>query len=111
MRYLLSGFITNQSKSAFPYGTIVVNVIGCFVVGLLGALLMDTANVREELRVGIFVGVLGGFTTFSAFGWETMALVRSEQYTLAAINVIASTVLGLLAVWVGYKLGMIAQGV
>ncbi len=111
MRYLLAGYVQNQTKSAFPYGTFIVNCIGCLIAGFLGALFLHVMPIREEFRVGIFVGVLGGFTTFSAFGWETMTLVRDGQYTLAALNVLASVIIGLLAVWVGYKLGTLLQGV
>lgn len=105
MRYLLAGYAQKQTSSVFPYGTMTVNILGCLMAGLLGAVLLESLTVRQELRVGIMVGVLGGFTTFSAFGWETMALVRDGQYLSALANVALNNLLGLTAVWIGYKLG------
>ena len=91
----------------FPAGTLVVNVVGCFVVGLLaGFLASNRITMRVNVREFVFVGVLGGFTTFSAFGLETLLLSRTEPAPQAMLNVAAHVGGGLLAVWAGYQLGL-----
>ncbi|MDP2306807.1 MAG: fluoride efflux transporter CrcB [Pseudomonadota bacterium] len=81
---------------AFPFGTLLVNVLGCFCMGLLAGWTSD-----RSLRAALGVGLLGGFTTFSAFGGDTLALAQGGAMKLAALNVIANVGLGLLAVWAG----------
>ena len=91
----------------FPLGTATVNLVGCFVIGLLAGLLAsDRLALRETTRQFIFVGVLGGFTTFSTFGLDTFTLVRSGSTTQAALNVAWQVIGGLAAVWIGYAFGM-----
>jgi fluoride exporter len=85
----------------FPYGTLAVNLIGCFVIGLLAQYGESRGAFSTEARAFIFIGILGGFTTFSAFGNETMDLVRESFITNALLNVGANVILGLLAVWLG----------
>lgn len=104
-RYLLAGWTQNLTRGTFPVGTLVVNVLGCFVIGLLAVAAADPIRLRPELRVALLVGVLGGFTTFSTFGVETFALANERQYLHAAGNILASVALGLIAVWLGYRLG------
>lgn len=106
MRYLGSGWIQRLTTSQLPWGTLVVNVLGCCIVGFLGAFFAGPHLVREEYRVAILVGVLGAFTTFSTFGWETLTLATGGQLRLAAANVVASNLFGLVAVWLGYRLGL-----
>jgi CrcB protein len=90
----------------FPAGTVVVNVLGCFVIGLLAGLIAsERIAMRANWREFVFVGVLGGFTTFSTFGLDTFVLVRGSGAGPAALNVAAHVVGGLAAVWVGYMLG------
>ncbi len=93
------------SQSAFPWGILVVNVLGCFVFGFLFALCEAREWFSDTLRLGVFTGFLGSFTTFSTFGWNTFALLRDGQAGFAFANVGASVVLGLLAVWAGFLLG------
>jgi CrcB protein len=101
-RYLISGYIQNLMKSfEFPYGTLVVNVVGCFVIGLLSELADAQGAFSSEIRSFLFIGILGGFTTFSTFGNETFHLLRDNQNILAAANVITHVLLGLGAVWIG----------
>lgn len=102
LRYLASGYVQQASKSVgFPYGTLVVNVIGCFVIGFL-AQLADTRGVfTTESRLFIFIGILGGFTTFSSFGNETLNLARDTQMMSALANIGANVIIGLFAVWLG----------
>jgi CrcB protein len=102
LRYLASGYVQQASKSIdFPFGTLVVNVIGCFVIGFLAQLAEDRGVFSAESRAFVFVGILGGFTTFSSFGNETLNLARDSQMMNALANVGANVVLGLFAVWLG----------
>lgn len=102
LRYLVSGWVQQSSGSAsFPWGTLAVNVIGCFAIGVL-AYLADTRGIlHPQARLFLIVGVLGGFTTFSAFGNETMNLIRDGENLLAAANTAGSILLCLAAVWAG----------
>lgn len=85
----------------FPWGTLVVNVLGCLAVGFLAAMFATSWNVREEYKLGLIVGFLGGFTTFSAFGRETFVLAAGHQLGWALANIAVSVGLGLAAVWAG----------
>ena len=91
----------------FPIGTVVVNLVGCLVIGLLAGLLAsDRIALRLHWREFVFVGLLGGFTTFSTFGLDTLLLARTHSLGQAALNIGAQVAGGLLAVWVGYQLGL-----
>jgi CrcB protein len=89
---------------AFPLGTLAVNLLGCFAVGLLAAALSGPLPLREEYRLALTVGLLGGFTTFSAFGLETFYLASGGHTRLAVANVLLSVIIGLAAVWAGYRI-------
>ncbi len=94
----------------FPVGTSVVNLAGCFIIGLLAGLLAsDRLAFKETTRQFVFVGLLGGFTTFSSFGLDTLTLARGGSTTHAALNVVLQVVGGLVAVWVGYAIGVRAK--
>ena len=100
LRYSVSGFVQDLSRSIdFPYGTLAVNLIGCFAIGFLSQLAETRGFFTAETRTLIFIGVLGGFTTFSAFSNETINLWREGESLLATINVAAHLVLCLGAVW------------
>jgi fluoride exporter len=103
-RFLLHTAVQRLVGMSFPAGTLAVNVLGCLLVGFLAASLGRHLPLREELRLGILVGILGGFTTFSTFGIETYELAAAAQARLAAANVILSCGLGLAAVWLGVNL-------
>ena len=105
LRYAIAGSIQTWTRSIdFPYGTLAVNLIGCFAIGLLSYLAETRGVFSAETRTLIFIGVLGGFTTFSAFGNETINLWRDGQNALAALNITAHLVLGLGAVWLSRAL-------
>ena len=104
MRYGLSGVVQNLWGPTFPVGTLVVNVSGCLGVGFLAALMTGPLVVREEYRIAMLIGVLGGYTTFSTFGRETLSLMSDGEWLLAGLNVLLSNALGLLAVWAGAAL-------
>ena len=108
LRYLGGGYVQESIKRLdFPYGTLAVNLIGCFVIGLLAQLGEKYGMFSTESRLFIFIGVLGGFTTFSSFGNETLNLMRQSLMTNAFINIGANVILGLFAVWLGRIIGYI----
>ena len=104
LRYAVAGWMQRLTDDPFPVGTMTVNVAGCLVIGVLGFLFAGPVIVREEYRFMILVGVLGGFTTFSSFGFETLTLVNDGQMGRAMLNVVLNNALGLAAVWIGFRL-------
>ena len=111
-RYALSGYLQRRFPGFTPAGTLAVNVIGCFAIGLLMALVVAkqagnlqtgilAALATERARALLVTGFLGGLTTFSAFGYETLELMRGNALPLAMINIAANVCLGLAAVWLG----------
>jgi CrcB protein len=102
LRYLLGGFAQQLSKSSsFPVGTLVVNVLGCWTAGFLAQLAEEHGLFSGEARLFVFIGLLGGFTTFSAFGNETILLFRQTENIAATANIAAHVFLCLGAVWLG----------
>lgn len=104
LRYLVSGWGQSLADGWFPLGTLIVNVTGCLLFGALGAFFAGPQLIREEYRVALLVGVLGAYTTFSTFGWETFTLARDGELRLALVNLLLSNVLALVAVWIGYRI-------
>ena len=105
LRFLLSGLIQNLSKNdAFPLGTLGVNVLGCFIIGILGGYSETLNAFSPELRAFLMIGLLGSFTTFSSFELETFNLLRNSQFLYAALNVGLQFIVGLIAVIAGYYL-------
>ena len=101
-RYLLGTWTQSSSKSIdFPYGTLVVNLIGCFIIGVVSQLAETRGVFTPEMRALVFIGILGGFTTFSSFGNDTVNLLRDGDAFNALANVGANVILGLLLVWFG----------
>ena len=88
-----------------PLGTLAVNLLGCFAIGLLNGLFLARVAVRPDVRAMLIIGFLGGFTTFSSFGWETATLFRERVAARAVAYVVASNVAGVLLVFAGYALG------
>jgi CrcB protein len=102
LRYGLSTWVHRVLDNPwFPYGTLTVNVLGCLVIGFLAGLAETRMAFTSEARLFLFVGVLGGFTTFSSFALETFLLARDTQNVAALINIGLQLILGLLAVWIG----------
>jgi CrcB protein len=104
-RYGLSGLVQRHvALAAFPYGTLTVNLLGCLLIGIAVGL-VDTRQVfGPEFRLFALLGLLGGFTTYSTFGYETFALLRDADYLRAVANVTIHVVLGLALVWAGYAI-------
>jgi CrcB protein len=88
----------------FPWGTLVVNVTGSFLIGLIMSTLTERVAVSPNWRFALVVGFLGGYTTFSSFEWETFTAVREGGFWIGAMNVIGSVTLGYAAVWLGAAL-------
>lgn len=100
-RYGLAGLVQSAAGPRFPAGTLVVNVLGCFAIGALTALVESRLALSGEWRLFLLVGLLGSFTTFSTFGYETLELLRTGSFPAAAVNCLAHIVLGLVAVGLG----------
>ena len=108
-RFKLSGWVMHQATHwRFPLGTFAVNVIGCFIAGVLAGMAVKQEVFTPEARVFLFTGLLGGFTTFSAFGLETLLLLKRGEAGVAIANAVASVAVGLVAAWLGY--GLTARG-
>jgi len=104
-RWRVSGWVLHQAVDwRFPIGTFVVNVLGCLIVGVLAGLAIKEDFFSTDQRLLLFTGVMGGFTTFSAFGLETFYLLRRGEYLIAGSNMVLSMVVGMAALWVGYQL-------
>ena len=86
-RYWLSGYVYRWLPTTFPYGNIVVNISACFLIGLFMSALQERFVIQPELRVFLTIGILGGYSTFSSFSYETLALLRSGEAVRAALNI------------------------
>ena len=101
-RYAVSGWVHRlMGNPWFPFGTLAVNVIGCLAIGFLAGLAESRQVFAAEVRLFLLIGLLGGFTTFSSFGYESVSLIRDGQMFAAAANVLAQVILGLGGVWLG----------
>jgi CrcB protein len=105
LRYWLQGVVYGRTGADFPYGTLVVNVLGCLVIGFLMVSLEERFLAVPSLRLFLTIGILGGFTTFSSFSYETLALVREGEAARALTNVGLSVVSCLSATWAGMLIG------
>lgn len=103
-RFWLGGYIAQKTESAFPWGTFAINISGAFALGLLTGLASRTAFVTPQVRAVFGTGLLGAYTTFSTWTLETVRLIQSGSYRLAALNVISSATAGLLAAGCGLTL-------
>ena len=106
LRFSFGNLVHHQFPTGMlPYGTLGVNVVGCLVMGFLGGITDAYQIATTEFRLFLFVGLLGGFTTFSAFGYETLTLMRTAEPLRAVSNIGLQLVFGLAAVSIGYSLG------
>ena len=105
LRYGLSSLVQRHAGLSFPWGTFAVNMLGCFLFGLLWSLFESRIAVSRELRVVILVGFLGGFTTFSSFAFEAAGLLRGGAWLAAAGHVLGQNSVGILLVFAGLALG------
>lgn len=105
LRFWLSTWVHAFAPKSFPYGTLLVNVTGCLLMGLLFVLFLERLSDNAVLRAGILIGVLGGYTTFSAFSMETFNLLEQGAYVKALAYMLMSVVLCLAATWIGVIAG------
>ncbi len=105
LRFYLSTWAGLLLSRGFPYGTLLVNVIGSFLIGVLFVLLTVKWALPVYWRLGLLVGLLGAFTTFSAFSIETLVLVEAGEHLTALLNVLTNVALCLLACWAGLAVG------
>lgn len=103
-RYGLQGVIQFRTGGTFPYGTLTINLTGCFLLGLIGQLTLNRMVIPPDWRVAIAVGFFGGYTTFSSFGWETAKMLEDGEWLPASLYVAASVVVGLLLSVTGIRL-------
>jgi fluoride exporter len=106
-RYGVAGVVHRFAPAYFPYGTFVVNVTGCFVFGAIFGLSETRFAISPAWRAFLLVGVLGGYTTFSSYAFESFQLFRDAEFLRAGINVCGQVVLGLAAFWAGYVLNRV----
>ena len=104
-RYGLSGFVQWLVGEKFPWGTLAVNIAGCFAFGLIWTLAEDRLVISGQTRTVILTGFMGAFTTFSTFGYETADLLKHAEWWQAGSNMLANIVCGILAVFLGFAVG------
>jgi CrcB protein len=100
-RFWVGSYIGGKMEARFPYGTFVVNISGSFLIGLILTLMAEKTDWNPDLRYLIPIGLIGGYTTFSAFEYETFRLFQDGQLLTAALNVTLSVVIGFAGVWAG----------
>lgn len=105
MRYLMSGWVYSIMGTGFPYGTFAVNIVGSLVIGFFLTIAEDRFLVSPDMRVFVAIGIIGGFTTFSTFTYETLGLFRDGSFFIGAANIVASISVALFAAWLGSLLG------
>jgi CrcB protein len=103
-RYSLQGVVQGRMGGAFPYGTLLINLTGCFFLGLIGQFTLNRMVISPDWRMAIAVGFFGGYTTFSSFGWETAKMLEAGEWLRATTYVSASVVIGLFLSVAGIRL-------
>lgn len=101
LRYLISGWAAELIGTDFPYGTLIVNTVGCFIMSFVIIFGAEMGNIDVNMRLFLTTGVMGALTTFSTFSFETFQFLREENLFLAGTNIFLNLFLGLLAVWFG----------
>lgn len=104
-RYQVEGLVSRATKGAFPWATLLVNLSGCFLLGLLATLLTERFLLDPALRSALTIGFLGAYTTFSTFAYETVRLGEAGAWALGTLNVVVSVSLGVLVTFVGVVFG------
>lgn len=103
-RYLITQYFFQTSTSDFPVGTFIVNILGCLVLGMFMYYAQNSDVFSSHMRMFIAIGILGAFTTFSTFSYETVALFNEQKVMLAMANIVGSIILGIFSVWLGYSM-------
>jgi fluoride exporter len=105
LRYWMSGIIPRYTGNQFPYGILIVNILGCFFIGFLMSAMEERFLINPSLRVFLTIGILGGFTTFSTFSYETVAMMRDGEFFRSSLYIGLSLALGLGGTHVGSLIG------
>jgi fluoride exporter len=103
-RYLFSTFVLRATGSLFPAGTFAVNAVGCFTFGVIAGAAEQRVAIPPEMRAFLLIGVLGGFTTFSSYAFESFTLIRDGQLLWASVNLAGQVVIGVIGVAVGFAI-------
>lgn len=104
-RYWLQGFVYSETGTSFPYGTLAVNILGSFLIGLLMSSMEERFLIHPTTRIFLTIGILGGFTTFSSFSFETISLLRDGESLYALANALGTLFVCLSCTWLGVQLG------
>lgn len=107
LRYVIADLVQRNSKIIFPFGTLTVNILGSFFLGFIIFILGERELISPELRLFLTVGVCGGFTTFSTFSYETLALLQGAEFLQALINILLNVILSIAAIYLAYLLSKI----
>jgi CrcB protein len=112
-RFWVNGLVSAKFGMAFPWGTLIINIVGSFIIGIIGALTSPEGRMDPQSRIFatqfLMVGVCGGYTTFSSFSWQTLQLLQERQWLYAGGNILLSVMLCMIAVWLGWMLGSWAR--
>jgi fluoride exporter len=104
-RYGLDGWIQHRAGPSFPFGILTINIVGCFFLGVIGQFGLNHLSMPPDLRIGLTTGLMGGFTTFSTFGWDSVRMMQSGQWPRALTYIGASVLGGLVAMLLGMRTG------
>lgn len=104
-RYGLDGWIQYRVGARFPAGTLAINLIGCLLLGVIGEFSLNHISVPPDWRIGLTIGLMGGFTTFSTFGWDTVRMLNDGEWLKAIVYVGASVLGGIICMIAGMRLG------
>ena len=104
-RYVLSRLVYHSAGESFPYGTLAVNIIGCFLIGLMMSVMQERLGCSPNYLYLLVIGLLGGFTTFSSFSYETIELMRMGSITASLFNIFYNVTGCLASTWCGYMIG------
>jgi len=104
-RYGLDGWIQYRVGARFPAGTLAINLLGCLLLGVIGEFSLNHISVPPDWRIGLTIGLMGGFTTFSTFGWDTVRMLNDGEWLKAVVYVGASVLGGIICMIAGMRLG------
>lgn len=107
LRYVVSDFVQRNTKIIFPFGTLSVNIIGSFLLGLIIFILGEREIISAEMRLFLTVGLCGGFTTFSTFSYETLMLFQESEFLYGSLNITLNVILSLTAIYLAYLISKI----